>query len=205
MNELIKITERDGRQAVSARELHAFLGNKKQFANWIKERIEKYGLVENQDYIRFNQIVKTTGGRLIEYALTIDCAKELAMVEGNAKGRQARKYFIERDKELRAIERGEVLPASLEKEVQSLKEQVERLAALRPGVNEFTVHGYASLVKKRLYGSEAITVGKRAVKRCKELKLPVNNVRDPRFGMVNTYPEEVLEEVFREYFKQPRF
>lgn len=46
-NELIKITEQNGKKAVSARELHQFLGSKQQFQDWIKNRIEKYQFIEN--------------------------------------------------------------------------------------------------------------------------------------------------------------
>ena len=84
-------------QAVNARELYEFLGSKRQFANWIKERIESYEFVENVDYVVFNNFVKNPkGGRSsIEYAITVTMAKELAMVENNAKGKEVRKYFIE--------------------------------------------------------------------------------------------------------------
>lgn len=101
--ELIKITERNGQQAVSARELHKFLESKRDFSNWIKDRIEKYGFIENQDFEVFNNFGENpNGGRpAIEYALTIDTAKELAMVEGNDKGKQARIYFIECEKQLK--------------------------------------------------------------------------------------------------------
>ena len=105
MRELIRITEQGGKKAVSARELHSFLESKRQFTDWIKERIEKYGFVENQDYQVFHEFVKNpNGGRpLTEYALTLDCAKELAMVEGNKKGKEARLYFIEKEKEYRQL------------------------------------------------------------------------------------------------------
>ncbi|MEG1009854.1 MAG: antA/AntB antirepressor family protein [Clostridia bacterium] len=43
---------------VNARELHLKLGNKRQFANWIKQRIEQYDFLENQDFICFNKFVK---------------------------------------------------------------------------------------------------------------------------------------------------
>ncbi len=101
--ELIKITERNGQQAVSARELHKFLESKQQFADWIKDRIEKYGFVENQDFEVFQNFMKNpNGGRpLTEYALTMDTAKELSMVEGNEKGKQARRYFIACEKQLK--------------------------------------------------------------------------------------------------------
>ena len=84
-------------QTVNARELHAFLGSKRQFADWINERIQKYGFVENQDFVIFSQnCEKPKGGRPAkEFALTLDMAKELAMVENNDKGREARRYFIE--------------------------------------------------------------------------------------------------------------
>ena len=98
MNELIKITTNEsGNQVVSARELHKFLESKQEFANLIKNRIDKYGFVENQDFEVFDNFINNpNGGRpLKEYALTIDMAKELAMVEGNEKGKQARRYFIE--------------------------------------------------------------------------------------------------------------
>lgn len=100
MKELIKIQEKDGNKVVSARELHAFLESKQDFSNWIKNRIEKYGFIENQDFQVFNKFIENpNGGRpLIEYALTMDTAKEISMVEGNEKGKQARRYFIEMEK-----------------------------------------------------------------------------------------------------------
>lgn len=100
---VVEVIEYDGKQAVNARELHEKLGNKKQFANWIQLRIEQYGFVENQDYEVFNQKVKNSnGGRSRkEYALSLDMAKELCMVENNDAGRRIRKYFIEVEKKAR--------------------------------------------------------------------------------------------------------
>lgn len=62
MEELIKIKEENGRRAVSARELHRFLESKQEFANWIRNRIEKYGFVENQDYEVFDKFIKNPNG-----------------------------------------------------------------------------------------------------------------------------------------------
>ena len=99
-DELIKITEENGQRAVSARELHLFLGVGRDFSNWIKGRIEEYGFIENQDYMVFAEIGENSnGGRpLKEYALTLDMAKELSMVEKTERGKQARRYFIEMEK-----------------------------------------------------------------------------------------------------------
>lgn len=82
---------------VNARELHAYLEIGKDFSNWIKDRIDKYGFVENQDFIIFAKIGENSsaGRPSKEYFLTLDMAKELSMVERNEKGKQARQYFIQ--------------------------------------------------------------------------------------------------------------
>jgi len=98
MTELISIKEYKGQKVINARELHYFLESRRDFSTWIKDRIEKYGFIENQDYSTFTKIVERA--KRIEYALTIDTAKEIAMVEGNDKGKQARQYFIECEKKL---------------------------------------------------------------------------------------------------------
>ncbi|EPI9903453.1 antA/AntB antirepressor family protein [Escherichia coli] len=88
----------------NARDLHTFLGVGKRFASWITERIAEYGFVENQDYMIASQIreAKGRGGHnRKEYHLTLDTAKEFAMVERNERGRQIRRYFIECEKKLR--------------------------------------------------------------------------------------------------------
>ena len=100
MNEIIKIVDHKGQRIVDARELHKFLGSKRDFSNWINDRIKKYEFNKNVDYISFNKIVeRATGGAIRkEYGLTTDVAKEVSMVENNDKGRQARRYFIEMEK-----------------------------------------------------------------------------------------------------------
>lgn len=75
----------------------------RDFSNWMKDRIEKYDLIESEDYAVFNNFGENPkGGRpKKEYVLTLDAAKELSMVEGNEKGKQARKYFIACEKMLK--------------------------------------------------------------------------------------------------------
>ncbi|EFB3907424.1 phage antirepressor Ant [Escherichia coli] len=86
---------------VNARDLHGFLEVGKDFSNWIRARLNEYGFVENLDYILFSpNLAKTPGRRRKDYHLTLDTAKELAMVERNEKGRQIRRYFIECEKKL---------------------------------------------------------------------------------------------------------
>lgn len=99
-NGIIKIEERNGQRLVNARELHEFLEVNSKYADWIKNRIKKYGFIEDQDYITLSKNLEN-GGRTLEHGLTIDMAKELSMVENNEKGREARRYFIEAEKQLR--------------------------------------------------------------------------------------------------------
>ena len=107
MHELIPLQPQtiDGAtvETVSARELHSFLESRQDFSNWIKNRIERYEFVENQDYISLNKkIERVVGGTVrIEYFVSVGMAKELAMVENNDKGKQARRYFIECEKQLK--------------------------------------------------------------------------------------------------------
>jgi phage anti-repressor protein len=88
----------------NARDLHEFLGAGKHFASWITERIAEYEFEENQDYILLPNSGKQRTGRggynRKEYHITLDTAKELAMVERNDKGRLVRRYFIECEKKL---------------------------------------------------------------------------------------------------------
>lgn len=83
--------------------LHLFYPHK--VANWIKNRIDNYGFQENVDYVSFDEVIKRATGATTrkEYILTLDTAKEIAMVENNAKGRMVRRYFIEAEKRYREL------------------------------------------------------------------------------------------------------
>ena len=60
--EIVSIYENNkGERLVNARELHEILGNKRQFANWMEERIKKYKFEENLDFLTI--LLKSDGGR----------------------------------------------------------------------------------------------------------------------------------------------
>lgn len=85
---------------VDARELHQYLELKWQFSNWIQLRIKQYEFTQDADYSIIKNLLKKGAKPSTEYTLTLDMAKELAMVERNEKGREARRYFIECEKKL---------------------------------------------------------------------------------------------------------
>ena len=115
MNDLIniKVIQKDfngeKKRFVNARELYKWLGVGRDFSNWIKDRIDKYDFVEDLDYFvtiakfgdGFNglnkgKITDPKTGKVLakEYVLSVDMAKELAMVENSDIGKKVRKYFI---------------------------------------------------------------------------------------------------------------
>ena len=107
--ELIKITtDEEGMKLVSGRELHEFLEVGRDFTTWIKSRISKYGFAENMDFTVVSIAPQNWGAshggeNKLDYVITIDMAKELSMVENNKKGRQARRYFIQCEKQLKEV------------------------------------------------------------------------------------------------------
>ena len=85
--------------SVDARELHLFLEVGKDFSTWIKGRISEYNFREEIDFALFPNFGENSMGRpRVEYALSLDMAKELSMVEKNDKGKEARVYFIQCEK-----------------------------------------------------------------------------------------------------------
>jgi len=103
MSDLIKIEAREiagaSVQTVNARELWTFVESKQDFSTWIKARIDKFGFTEGDDYLVHKFVDNPAGGRpTLDYHLTVDMGKELAMVENNDKGREVRRYFIECEK-----------------------------------------------------------------------------------------------------------
>lgn|GEM_PF-2706138 len=105
-------------QTINARDLHERLGVRRDFSTWIKGRIAEYGFEEGADYCspnlgsRENQALSGKFGNLIaglnrrDYHLTLEMAKELALVENNDHGRAIRRSLIAMEKQMR-----EELPA----------------------------------------------------------------------------------------------
>lgn len=110
-------------QTINARELHAFLKSGQEYSHWMKARIAEYEFIEGDDFARFDEVILSTinlsdtneahlyrrnsakarGRRVKGYALTLDMAKELAMVERNTEGRRARRYFIDCERRLAEV------------------------------------------------------------------------------------------------------
>lgn len=98
MNDLLKINTTDSeRITVSARDLYEFLEATERFNSWF-DRMKQYGLTEGEDFTSVKSFTVVNNGahkEIDDYQLTIDTAKQIAMLQRNEKGTQARKYFIQ--------------------------------------------------------------------------------------------------------------
>jgi len=159
MNNLIKIESYsiNGEMipAVSARELHAYLGNKSQFSHWIKDRIEQYGFLESIDFVtRENSLELESKGYTPlkkEYFITVDMAKELSMVERTDNGKIARKYFIECEKELKAKQ----VPAlpNYQEALRQLADSLDKNAQLENKITEDAPKVEFAMAVRRMDGA----------------------------------------------------
>lgn len=109
MNELLKIKVNENQeQTVSGRELHMFLGIETPYTKWF-ERMLQYGFTEGKDYTDKNVSVLSEKREReytqIDHIMKIDMAKELCMLARNEKGKMARQYFLEVEREWNSPEK----------------------------------------------------------------------------------------------------
>lgn len=137
MNELIKITYNNDRPAVSARDLHDFLEVKTAYKDWFPRMCE-YGFTEGEDFNLLKiERVQNEGERMVartvdDAVLTIDMAKELCMIQRNEKGKQARHYFLQIEKEWNSPEK--VMARALQIAGDKLKKLESKVEADAPKV-----------------------------------------------------------------------
>lgn len=112
--ELMPLIHKGDDILVDARLLHKMLRVGKDFRHWINDRILDYGFEENKDFFRVTEpgrkqprssapIDRKINGVKINYNVTLEMAKELAMIERNDTGRVFRRYFIAKEKEARIL------------------------------------------------------------------------------------------------------
>lgn len=224
MTELIPINKADFNGAeinsVNARELHEVLESKQDFSTWIKKRLDEVDAVENVDFIVFHKKMENSdGGRpQIEYILSTDIAKEIAMLERNEVGKKVRRYFIEFEK----MHKQKVIPLTqaeiLAQSAALLVEQERRTAALETKTEEIrkeqlkAKHNINRLLNNDNYmtliafmnlhgisqkGYHIPSLGKRAKKLSDEQGAFMGAVIDPRYGRINTYSTEILKQIFK--------
>lgn len=124
-------------QYVSGRDLHMFLDINTRYNDWFKRMCE-YGFIENVDYIAITQKRVTAQGNEIkqtDHNLSIEMAKQLCMLARNEKGREAREYFIEVEKEWNSPEK--VMSRALKIANNVINEQKVLIACQEQQIAEF--------------------------------------------------------------------
>nr|DAX65792.1 MAG TPA: antirepressor protein [Caudoviricetes sp.] len=136
MTELIKIDVNENQEPViSGRALHSFLEVATPYDKWFPRMVE-YGFTDGLDFSTF--LSESTGGRpATDHAIRLDMAKEIAMIQRSEKGKQARQYFIQIEKDYNSPEK--IMARALqiaEKELSNLrlenKVQEQQIAELKP-------------------------------------------------------------------------
>ncbi|WP_418808829.1 phage antirepressor KilAC domain-containing protein [Phascolarctobacterium faecium] len=128
MNNLISVQVNENQeQTISGRELHMFLGVETKYNDWL-QRMLQYGFEEGQDFnLLKKEQVQIEGKRevrrdITDHIMKLDMAKELCMLTRNEKGKQARQYFIEVERDWNSPEK--VMARALliaNKEIDTLK------------------------------------------------------------------------------------
>ncbi len=130
MNELLKVNYDNERITLSARELHEFLEIKTKYKDWFP-RMCTYGFDENVDYRAMAQKRATAQGNettYVDHEITLDMAKEIAMIQRSEKGKEVRQYFLELERRWNSPEA--VMNRALEysrKQVKALMEEKQGL------------------------------------------------------------------------------
>ena len=133
MNELQNLVNVENENmTVDGRRLHMFLEVETQYTKWMERMIE-YGFVEGVDFETLVKNVYRADGVEMpipqrNHLLTISMAKELCMIQRTEKGKQARQYFIQLEKDWNTPEK--VMARALEyahKEICTLKTRVDEM------------------------------------------------------------------------------
>lgn len=105
MNELLKVEVNENQeQTVSGRELHMFLGIETRYNDWFT-RMLQYGFEEERDFYSKMSKNSESGRPSTDHIMKLDMAKELCMLARNEKGKQARQYFLEVEREWNSPEK----------------------------------------------------------------------------------------------------
>lgn len=126
-NELVPVYLTDnGTKVVDGRELHSVLQSKQDFSTWAKKRLNECDAVENKDYELNHNFVEQVSGtkHRIDYTILLDTAKEMAMLERNAKGKQVRRYFIKVDEKYKEEKS---IPLTLQQQIQMIAKGTDEL------------------------------------------------------------------------------
>lgn len=215
MDELVRITETpNGEKAVSARELYVFLTedeSKRNTNRWFKDHIENNDYaVENVDYQRIPHI-EGNGRKILDYALTLDFAKELCIQSQCRKGKEARLYFIAVEKNYKQMLMAGAKDLALLQAYEKISDAViavaeknlnldQRLSALEQSISKavpietyFSVKDYLVMTNKYFDKPTVAAIGRTCSAYCKVNNIEIRKTPHELYAYRNTYPVSVIK------------
>lgn len=136
---------------------------------------------------------------VLQLAARYDAVVRFKLIEKVTKGQQQlspaqyllqqAQWMVEAENRLNTVENG---INDIQKEVVRLGHNQRREITS----NHLTVIAYANMkgISPKTYHSSSI--GRKATKICREKRLQTGTVVDSKYGLINTYPSEVLDEIF---------
>lgn len=215
MEELIPITEYNGKKAISARALFNFLGCAERFSAWFDRQLQ-FGFIEGVDFTSVDSATVVANGAqkpIIDYAMTISMAKEVSMIQKSERGKLARKYFIACEEKLhRSLSPSELIlhlaqmnvenerkMKALEEKQSKLETEVEEIKQrTTTDLHQSTIVAYVSRNNIKLDVNRFGAMGRKASSLCKKRNIEITKINDVRWGKVNVFPDNILDEIFGE-------
>lgn len=165
------------------------------------EKLETQGIFTEHIFV-LSEYHDKTGRTLPMYVLTRDGVLQLA----------ARYDAVVRFKLIEKVSQPPKVLSPVQQllaQAQMLVEMDNRVGAVEQGVrrlehnyrrtvtsHQLTVIAYANMKGIRADDYNSSVVGRKATKLCKERNVLIGKVVDSRYGLINTYPEEILDEIF---------
>jgi len=184
-----------------------FLIVNKIFRHGSKNKISKCRFVKNVDFTCLHKKMEANNATKIEYFLSSDMAKMLSMMENNAKGDEARRYFLECEKQLNipvaVLSPAEILVQQAqqflkhEQELSRLSDKIAVIEAKQADIEEdyFSVKGYCSLMGERIDTIEASKIGRKCATLSRQEGIKICKISDQRYGQINSYHKDILERI----------
>lgn len=198
--------------SVSARELYIGLGlSPNNWTEWYKTNIINNEFFTQGIDFELLLIMRSADSPKPpqDFAISIDFAKHIAMQARTQKSHDYRQYFIDFEKQhnkpLSAIDGAIMALQETKRLEETMAIQNERIRAIEAKqgvldqhVRDFSTMAYGNIMGKPLTIQQATALGRKASALSRKLGMPIGNIRDQRFGHVNTYVEEVLMRVWAE-------
>ena len=198
---------------ISSREVAEMVG--KEHSDLLKDirRYQEYlteGNFPLSEYFKEDTYKDSTGRALTCYLVSKKGCEFIAHKLTGQKGAVFTAKYIERFHEMQDVLQKpmtelEILQMSVnrlveqERQMQELSDRMDKLEAksITSPTEYYTIAGFASVRKQKIDVNKAKLLGRWAAKLSKEYGYDIGKVSDSRYGTVNTYHVDILNEVFK--------